>query len=100
MINKLVFYLTFFNHSVDLALDGILNKQLDSGISECTSSRFYINITFKTGVKAILWNENKWYGWLSEGNIGNYTWNNVRPRRKTMWRLKKEIEKYFIENHV
>ena len=99
MMNKLGFYLTIFNYCVDSILDSILNKELDSGISECITNSFYIDITFNTGVKATLWNENKWYAWLSRGNIGNYTWDNARPRRKTMWRLKKEIEKYFVENH-
>ena len=98
-MNKLRFYLTIFNNGVDSTLDIILNKQLDSGISECFVSRFDIELTFKTGVKATLWNENKWYAWLSSGNIGNYAWNDVRPRRKTMWRLNKEIAKYFVENY-
>ena len=100
MMNKLDFYLTMLNYSVDSTLDSILKKELDSGISKCSITRpYFIDITFKTGVKATLWNSNKWYAWLSSGNIGNYIWGNARPRRKTMWILMKAIEKYFVENH-
>lgn len=98
-MNKLRFYLTLFIYDVDSTLDSILNKELDSGISECIISECYLDITFNTGVKAKLWNEGKWFAWVSRGNIGKYTWDEARPRRKTMWRLMKEIEKYFVENH-
>lgn len=93
-MNKLRFYLTMFNDDVDPSLDIILNKELDSGISKCCVDSFYIKLTFNTGVKATLWNANQWYAWVCRGNIGKYTWDGARPRRKTMWRLKKEIEKY------
>ena len=99
MRNKLRFYFKLFIYDVDSTLDGILNKELESGVSECIINGFYIEITFNTGVKAKFWNTNKWFAWLGRGIIGNYIWDDARPRKKTMWRLKKEIEKYFVENH-
>lgn len=96
-MKKISFYLKGFNYPVDPILDIKLSRLLDSGISECSVSHYYIHITFGTGVKGKFWNESKWYAWLFTGSINGYTWKYARPSRKTMWKLIKEIEKYFIE---
>lgn len=75
-------------------LDALINSKLDCGIDKLGSDDFFINIIFKDGVKCSMWNANKYYGWLSMGNIGNYNWVDVRPRKRTMRRLEREINKF------
>ena len=50
-MKKISFYLKGFNYPVDPILDIKLSRLLDSGISECSVSDYYIHITFGTGVK-------------------------------------------------
>ena len=45
-LDKLYFYSVIFTYGVDPILDSILNKELDSGISEYSSSGFIINIIY------------------------------------------------------
>jgi hypothetical protein len=76
-----------FNHKVDHAADTLLRKSMKSGIKDINSDAYYMYITFKDGVKAKLWNANKYYAWLSRGYIGNYNYDYGRPTVKTMYEL-------------
>lgn len=88
-----------FLYQVDIIYDSILNKCILSGINKITlPNKFYINITFNNGVVANLWNANKYYAWLSQGNIGEYKFANSRPKRKTMQKLLNLIETYYLES--
>lgn len=84
------------NYSVDKVLDTILSKCIDSGIKSYKTTAYFMNIDFNNGINAVLWNANKYYAWISEGYIGTYSFRGVQPSKKTMRKLNKEIEKYFI----
>lgn len=91
---------TLFNESVDPVLDDYLNRCLDSGLKWVSHNNksFNLEILFNNGIYSSMWNSNKYYSWLSSGNIGDYGWRGARPKRKTMRRLNKMLIKYFSEN--
>lgn len=85
---------TTMRRNVCNVLDSLLNKKLDLGIDKVSSNDYFINITFKDGVRCSMWNANKYYDWLSSGSIGNYNWIDVRPHKSTMRRLECELIKF------
>lgn len=88
MRNFLKFRFTMFIYPVDIIVDGMLNKLLDIGIKSIQSECYYfITIEFNNGSIAKMWNENKYYAWLSSGKIDRYRYNGGRPTRKTMRKL-------------
>lgn len=92
MKNFWKFRFTLFNDRVDNFLDSILNRKLIIGIKEIDKiDGHYITIIFNDNTRMVAWNSNKWYAWLSQGLIGNYTWKDGRPRRKTMRKLYNQI---------
>lgn len=76
-----------FNYNVDNVADTLLRKSMKSGISDVSGDNHYMYITFKDGVRAKLWNVNKYYAWLSRGCIGNYNYSDGRPTVQTMYEL-------------
>ena len=76
-------------------LDIILNRYLDKGIKNVKYDACRLYIEFTDGVKAELWNENKYYSWLSSGCILDFYWDKSRPRKSTMRRLRYELEEYY-----
>lgn len=76
-------------------LDIILNISLDKGIKNVKHDEYCLYIEFTDGVKAELWNENKYYAWLSSGNIDGFYWKNSRPKKSTMRRLRYKLEEYY-----
>lgn len=102
-MNRFLLSFVFMNDSKDMYVNDILSACLESGIEEIASciDSYYINIKFKNGVTARLWNRNKFYGWLSQGSfvdIANktiYEYDNARPSRNVMWMLYKAIRKYW-----
>lgn len=102
MINKLR-YVTFNNDYCPI-LDRLFNKNISSGIKSVTAKdNYYLYITFNNGNKLKVWNTNKYYGWLNEGSFIDenkkhiYTWFESRPKRKTMIRFRKLLERLFLE---
>lgn len=91
-------FFTMFNYSVDPILDEILNRCLDSGIESVKTDMYFMYIKFNNGIDSKLWNVNKYHAWISEGFIGDYRFSNIRPKRKTMKRLDKELINYFSKN--
>lgn len=79
-------------------LELILNIKLDVGILEYEETEYFIDLVFKDGTKASLWNENKYYAWLSQGFIGSFRWRNSRPGRSTMRRLNYAINDFITKN--
>ena len=76
-------------------LDIILNRYLDKGIKNVKHDKYCLYIEFTDGVKAELWNENKYYAWLSSGRIRDFYWKNSRPRKSTMRKLRYKLEEYY-----
>lgn len=87
-------FLTIMNHGYCDILDLVLNKKLDCGISELNIDGYYINIKFNDGTNGVMWNSNKYYGWLRSGCIDNYEWIDSRPRKKTIRRFEREMIKF------
>lgn len=90
-----------FNEFYNKKYDYYLSKLIDSGITniEYDDPAFYINIEFNAG-KVHLWNENKYYAWLRDGCIDydecHYEFSGKRPSVRTIYRLKKGIEDFFM----
>lgn len=89
-------FFTMMNDPVDPLLDKMLNKCLDKGINELSTTEYNLHIVFNNNVEANLWNTNRWYGWLSRGNIGPYVFDDGRPKKKTMRRVRRAIEEYHL----
>lgn len=86
------------NGKIDVVLDTILNRCLDSGIEAASSDDgYYLDIAFKNKIEAKLWNSGKYYAWLHRGRIGDYAYENVRPKKKTMRRLIRALATYYLE---
>lgn len=81
------------NYPIDDYLDNILRRAIDSGIiSITTEDGYYITISFRNGSTAELWNENRYYAWLSRGNVDNYHYDGARPKKSTMRKLRKAMK--------
>ena len=76
-------------------VDMVMNIYLDRGIKKVEHGGYFLYIEFNGGVKAKLQNTNKYYGWLSSGDIGGFWWKDSRPRKSTMRRLIYELERYY-----
>lgn len=76
-------------------LDIILNRYLDKGIKNVKHDEYRLYIEFTDGVKAELWNENKYSAWLSSGRILDFYWERSRPRKSTMRKLRYKLEEYY-----
>jgi hypothetical protein len=77
-------------------LDDNLNECLESGISKVNREGVYyrLEIEFSNGIKGELWDENKYYAWLSSGELGKYRWSACRPSRKTMSKMYYALKEY------
>lgn len=93
-------YFEDFTYPIDRKLDKYLKKAIRSGIYSITIRDTYrSNIVFNDGTYGVIWNANKWYAWLTDGSLVSpngdaYVWEDKRPTRWTMIKLKKAIEKY------
>lgn len=100
-MNRTFLYLILMNNGEDKNVSRILSSCLHSGICKISTDSHYINVEFSNGVKACLWNRNKYYSWLSEGKFIDansqiiYQYHNARPSRKVMWMLCKAITDYW-----
>jgi len=88
--------------SVDPVLDSKLNNLLSIGISEVSSLQngYYIHIVFNNGHSMTAWNANHYYAWLQNGCIespeSKYEWVDGRPKKSTIAKLVKELNKKII----
>lgn len=80
--------------------DEKLLKCVESGIKNIRYESHHINISFNCGSNAHLWNTNKWYAWLSRGNIDNFYFDGEMPSKKTMGKLKFLIEEWTLNEKV
>lgn len=63
---------TTMSCSANRVLDAVLNHKMDIGIKSFKHNSRWIDIQFCDGTKAEMANHNKYYGWLSEGCIGDF----------------------------
>ena len=94
-------YTTKFLYPEDDIVTCILKISIKTGINNITydRGRYYIVISFNNGIKAELWNCNKWYAWASsslfyKNDVEIYRATSCRPSRKVIWLLSKSISKY------
>lgn len=94
-------YTTDFLYPADDIVTCILKISIKTGINNITYDRggYYIVISFNNGIKAELWNCNKWYAWASSSifykdDVEIYRATSCRPSRKVIWLLSKSISKY------
>lgn len=96
------FTFTMMIYQIDYYLDKMLNDDIKSGIKKITKeNNYYIIIEFNSGTIYYMWDENKYYAWLSDGMIYKnndtkkpvYTWKSTRPAKKTMALLLRKIKR-------
>ena len=97
---------TNFIYQVDENVDNILNQIMDNHeLTEFVyNDEYTMNLRFGNKISAKLWNAERYYAWLSRGEIkvnGElfFTWSHARPKRKTMNRLLKLMDR-FIEKRI
>lgn len=76
-----------FNYPIDYTLDTLLRKSMKSGIKDVSGDSYFIYLTFNDGVKAKLWNVNRYYAWACKGFIGEYSFEDGRPTVEIMHKL-------------
>lgn len=98
--------LTVFFYNVDDNVDYLLNQIMDNyELTELVyNDEYTVTLRFGNKISAKLWNSGRYSAWLSQGKIkvnGElfFTWDQARPRRKTMNRLLKLMEG-FIEKRI
>lgn len=92
LIYKIKLRQFIFNYSVDKELDDILRKCLESGIKTYIKNSGYIRLIFNNGADARMWDESKYYAWLSDGYITKddlrFGWTSKMPSVEVMYKLK------------
>lgn len=68
-----------------------------TGIKNYKDNDCYGDIEFNDGTKLHFWNTNKWYAWMSRGDIhfsnGEFfNWNEKMPNYEVLYHFKKEIQ--------
>lgn len=103
-------YLTPMNHRYNAEVDKFINDLLDREPELTVDDGGYYAI-FKVQDKHIsVWIENRWYAYATRGCdtteskgkvsvLGNQIWNAKRPRRRTMIRLYKYINKRKVTHY-
>jgi len=81
----------------DTKLNLLLEYGLNSGVKNVdTKDQHYIYIDFNCGMRAELWDSNKWYAWLSSGTIyfnnEEYRYTGVLPSKEIQLELKKQSD--------
>ena len=86
-------------YETDIILDKSLNICLKSGIKNVRiySENTYMNIEFCNDVKANFWYLGKYQTWLYKGKIGEYSYENAQPKKKTMRKLVKALVEYYAK---
>lgn len=94
-------FFTIMNDDVDECLDFLLSNIIDNKtIIDVKGDYYYLRIEFSNGIIADVWNANRYYGWLSNGTIIKnnsviYKWKDVRPRKKTMRKLRRKLRDFY-----
>lgn len=97
---RLKLYFTKLSYKVDLALDITLSNCLKTGIKTMRCDRCNTEIEFYNGVKCSFYSYFKYSEWISEGYIGDYRFNHVRPSRKNNDKNDKAISKYILTSKI
>lgn len=82
----------------DNIIELFILKGIDAGISDITYESHHINIYFNNNISLLhAWNCNKYYSWISDGElmVGNKSCIfHDRPALKVLKKLDKEIKKF------
>jgi hypothetical protein len=88
------------NYDINYKLDVLLIYLEKIGIDKVsyTKNNYYIIIDFKDGTRFRGYNENRWYAWLSIGEINfsnnkQLSWNNSMPSEEVIYKFRKAILK-------
>ena len=85
------------NYSTNYKLDVLLVYLNEVGIRTIDLNDSYYNtIIFNDNTKMKFWNANRWYAWMSQGEIvfsngKTLTWNAVMPSSEVLYKFKKII---------
>jgi hypothetical protein len=88
----------FFNNEGDETLDEIISDLLEKEIVSIDNiNEYYILIVTSDGFEYKLWNNNKYYGWLTRGSItvnneNLVSWDDAQPSAITMAKLKQLVD--------
>jgi len=89
------------NYDSTHKLDVLLIFLNDIGIKKISTNtpRYDIIIEFNDGTIMKGWNVNRWYAWLSQGELkcsnGEYlSWYSERPRHEIIYKYKKIVKKW------
>ena len=92
----------WYNHRSypsDKLLDSLILNLLHDEIVDITLTDFELSITFSNDFTLMVWDENRYYAWLSRGKITYngkifYEWTKKMPTNKTMNILYNRIYPY------
>ena len=94
---------TNFNYVVSEELDAVLSETLNTRkLEKAEYDGYYVTLHFEGGVSIKAWNENRYFAWLASGTVEKdgetiLRWDGARPRRRTMNRLLKLLERHVLE---
>ena len=95
---------TLFTYGVSAIADKLLNKIIaDNKLKNIILDNYDMTFVFENDITVRLWNHNKWYAWACRGVIQKkdrlvFSWDDERPRRKTMNKILKLADRFFIDN--
>lgn len=91
----------YMNDKYAPKLDIILIYMNNIGIKSITlvENEHWIDVEFNDGTILHGWNANRWYAWLSQGNIKfsngqSMKWYDYRPSHEIIYKLRKIVMKY------
>ena len=89
----------YMNDEVNTKLNVLLIYLNNIGIKSIDYESHSIKIEFNDGTLLRGWNSNRWYAWLSEGEIkfsnGEIlNWNHSRPNHEIIYKFKKIVKKW------
>lgn len=94
---------TNFDYEVSEELDAVLRKALNTRkLEKAEYDEYYVTLHFEGGVRIKAWDVNRYFAWLARGSVEKdgetiLRWDGARPRRKTMNRLLKLLERHVLE---
>jgi len=86
------------NESTNIAIDSALMYIIKNKMIPTSMGQYHLE--FGPNIK--MWNENKFYAWLSSGSFKNgdfeFSWKDEMPSTYMMLKFKKYLESVVIEN--
>jgi len=108
LIKRIFFWFHFpvRNYETYKTLDVLLIYLEEVGIKSFTCNNPHrVSIIFKDGTKLRFWNENRWYAWMSSGEINfsngeTLKWENRMPSREVVFYFRRLIRKKEEEEDI